>query len=142
MNFDDAISAHVRWKMRLRDFLAGKIGEPFDPESLLRDDRCELGEWIHQEGRWAILRDPDFQELKAVHLAFHLHVGEIVREAESDPRVALFLLDGDSFLELSMKVITCLQRLKKKCTRSSGSPDDPDRDSNGSLFKAARPMNA
>lgn len=43
----DAIQAHVKWKMRLQDYMNGTSEEKLDPIVICRDDQCTMGKWIH-----------------------------------------------------------------------------------------------
>lgn len=49
MDFNKAILTHSRWKTRLQDHISG--GEPVNLEAVGKDDQCELGMWIHGEGK-------------------------------------------------------------------------------------------
>jgi hypothetical protein len=42
-----AIAAHLAWKKRLEVFLGSDCRDVLDPLNVCRDDRCELGRWIH-----------------------------------------------------------------------------------------------
>ncbi len=112
MNFDDAMLAHMRWKLRLTDFVAGKSPEKLDPKVVCRDDQCDLGTWIHQHHVKSA--DADFAELRREHAAFHLHAGSIVQAvAERRPEQAQQILDGP-YTKASTNVILLIKRVREK----------------------------
>lgn len=114
MNYEEALSSHLQWKLQLRAFLAtGKAGS-FDISVAHLDDRCDLGRWIYGKLIRFGQADPDVADLRAVHAAFHQHVGEIIRVGEVDPAKARLLLEGNTFVGLTAEIISCLHRLKQR----------------------------
>lgn len=114
MNFDEAISAHNRWKLRLRLFLKGAADPGITTETAHRDDQCELGKWIQGQGQLEFGSDTDFGLLKCHHHDFHQEVGKIVAACAENPAMASELLDGPSFRVLSTTVVTAILRMKAK----------------------------
>jgi methyl-accepting chemotaxis protein len=47
-DFDKGIEAHRQWKVKLRRAIEER--EQLDAETICRDDRCPLGQWIHGVG--------------------------------------------------------------------------------------------
>lgn len=76
MNFLEIISAHVRWKQRLLDYIADN-SEKLDPALVATDDHCKLGKWIYGEGQ-AYAGLPHFDKVRAEHAAFHKHAAAVV----------------------------------------------------------------
>lgn len=114
MNLDEAIAAHNHWKMRLRLYLKGAADPGIDPKTAHKDDQCELGKWIHGQGREAFGRDQDFALLECHHRDFHEEVGRVVKACAVDPAQASELLDGPQFRSLSTSVVTAILRMKAK----------------------------
>lgn len=50
MPYLDAMSNHVIWKLRLQKAIDGSSDERFDVAMVARDDVCELGKWICDDG--------------------------------------------------------------------------------------------
>lgn len=115
MNFEEAITAHQRWKTRLRVLIDGKSTETLDPKVVCRDDQCELGKWIHGDGGKAMGAKPEFGEMKTTHAAFHVVAGNVVKKAlAGDKAGAGVMLDGDLF-QASSKVIAAISKCKAVC---------------------------
>ncbi|WP_374494232.1 methyl-accepting chemotaxis protein [Zoogloea sp.] len=111
LDFDGAIRAHMGWKQKLRNFLAGE-GEALDPAVVSRDDKCVLGCWIHGAGqRYASA--PGYAQLKNKHLEFHRCAGAVIRAKQSgDGSGAERLLHND-FAVLSEETIQEIRKLKQ-----------------------------
>jgi methyl-accepting chemotaxis protein len=112
LNFDGVLKAHLAWKQKLRDFMAGK-GDPIDPAVVERDDKCELGCWIHGDGR-VLDADATFVKLRDVHAKFHNSAAKIVRfHLAGDSRSAMSLLGGD-FSKLTNETVSSLRLLRSR----------------------------
>ncbi len=112
MDFGDAIRAHVEWKLRLRMLLDGQ-GEPMSRDVVARDDACELGRWIHGQGR-VYLEDPAYAELKEAHARFHQAAAEIVRLAEGgDQQRAVASLETGEYSKRSAAVVAAIMRMRQ-----------------------------
>lgn len=104
MNWDDAVEAHVQWKITLQTYLDGGGGK-LDPSVIERDNVCPLGKWIYQE-ELRLHADPTYQALKNNHAAFHEAAAEVVRKANSGDKAGAQALmsGGTAFMILSLKV--------------------------------------
>lgn len=76
MNFLEIISAHVRWKQRLLDYIANS-SEKLDPTMVGTDKHCKLGKWIYGEGQ-AYAALPHFDRVRTEHAQFHKHAAAVV----------------------------------------------------------------
>ena len=115
MNFEDAVSAHQKWKMRLRMAIDGKSTEKLDPNAICKDDQCDLGKWIHGDGGKAMGSKPEFGHLKTSHADFHKIAGDVLRKSlAGDKAAASALLDGE-FFQTSTKVIQAITKCKAAC---------------------------
>jgi hypothetical protein len=113
MDLSNAILAHQQWKSRLNQFLGGALQEKLDPLTVGKDDQCELGQWIHGEGRRQFLSVPEFQELQERHARFHKKAGEIVRMAnQGNVKGAREVFDRE-FPEDSKEIAVSIQRMKR-----------------------------
>jgi len=81
MNFQDAIVAHVSWKMKLSRYIQ-KPDKSLDSAKVEADNNCDLGKWIYGEGV-KFSTDPKFKELVAEHAKFHKAAAGIIRRADS-----------------------------------------------------------
>lgn len=112
MNFDEAISAHVEWKVRLRVHLAEPGQKTLTPEEVASDDRCVLGRWIYGEGA-GYASDGAYQKLVEEHRAFHRLAADIVRAAnEGRASQAQDSLEG-AFQQRSLAVVNAINAIKR-----------------------------
>lgn len=113
MDLSNAILVHQQWKSRLNQFLGGALQEKLDSATVGKDDQCELGRWIHGEGRKQFLGVPEFEELQERHARFHKKAGDIVRMAnQGNTKGALELFDKE-FPEDSKAIAVSIQRMKR-----------------------------
>jgi methyl-accepting chemotaxis protein len=109
-DFGKAIEAHRAWKVRLRKAIADQ--ERLDAETLCRDDRCPLGQWLHGEGgrRWG--SRPSFVDLLRKHAEFHQEAGGVAKRI-NDGRyedAERLIGSGSRFAQVSTEVTALLTR--------------------------------
>lgn len=98
MNHDKALEAHLKWIARLREDLVK--GVAVDPHAIARDDLCDLGRWLHGEGR-RYCNLEGYDTLAALHHAFHksaAHSAELAQAGRLEE--ALANLDGGGSAQL------------------------------------------
>jgi hypothetical protein len=112
LNFQSAIDAHIKWKLRLADVIAGRSQEKLEVATVCRDDQCVLGKWIHGPGGNKYGRSDVFTELRDTHAYFHKCAAHVLGEAQKGNRdQAQKLLDGGEYVAVSEKVKRLLVRL-------------------------------
>jgi hypothetical protein len=113
VNFDDAIGAHVKWKVRLRNFIDGSGTEKLESDKVCKDNLCDLGKWIYGEGaKYKPL--PHYQDLVKKHANFHVCAGAVVKKVEGgDKAGAEAALDG-AFAAASRETVGAIMSLKKE----------------------------
>ena len=115
MNFEEAVTVHLRWKTRLRIVIDGNSEEKLDPNVICKDDQCDLGKWIHGEGGRTMDSKPEFGQVKTTHADFHTVAGTVLRKALGGDKVgASAMLDGE-FYQASSKVIQAITKCKAVC---------------------------
>ena len=77
MDLDDAIAAHAQWKTTFRAAITRQ--ELMDAESISADNCCELGKWLHGEGRGRYGSVPQFTSLMEQHKEFHVEAGKVAQ---------------------------------------------------------------
>lgn len=113
INVMDAVQAHVKWKVRLQDYLNGTSQEKLDPMVICRDDQCTLGKWIHGPALKHFHEDTTFHQLRADHAQFHFIAGTVVKHVQANERdAAEALMDGD-YNRTSHKVVHALTELNQ-----------------------------
>jgi hypothetical protein len=111
VDINEAIAAHVNWKVQLLMYVE-KVGHPTLGE-VSHDDSCALGRWLKAE---APLRagQPAFEKARSTHARFHQLAWEIVRKADAgDKEGALRDING-AFSELSFELVAQLQLFLRK----------------------------
>ena len=77
MDLDDAIAVHAQWKTTFRAAITRQ--ELMDAESISADNCCELGKWLHGDGRGRYGAVPQFTSLIEQHKAFHAEAGKVAQ---------------------------------------------------------------
>lgn len=112
-DFDQAIEAHRQWKIRLRQAISERTR--LDAETICRDDRCPLGQWLHGAGgrRWG--SQPRFVALLDKHAEFHSVAGGVARQINSGALAEAERLigSGSRFAGVSTEVSTLLTQAKR-----------------------------
>jgi methyl-accepting chemotaxis protein len=110
--FDDAVTAHIAWKGRLRRLVDGEGPLP-DPAVVADDHRCELGRWIFGQGHvYAGL--PAYGELCDVHARFHrcaAAVVDAIAHGDMDRADSMIQPDAD-FAETSAETVIAIGALR------------------------------
>ena len=75
MNLDNAVAAHAQWKTRFRAAISSK--EALDAATIGKDNCCELGKWLHGEGKLQLGTKPEFMALIERHKGFHAEAGKV-----------------------------------------------------------------
>lgn len=111
MNLDKAINVHSQWKYRLLRFLEAN-GEPLDADTIVLDDQCELGKWIHGAGT-EFADQGDFQLLRDQHARFHRAAATLVAVANRGNRAKARQMLEAEYAEASRAVVLAIARLKR-----------------------------
>jgi methyl-accepting chemotaxis protein len=112
-HLDEAISAHIKWKTRLNEFIEGGSKEKLDSATVCKDNQCTLGKWIYGDGE-KHKNLVQYGDLQAKHANFHLCAGTIVRKVdEHDKASAAALLKGE-FAVAAKETVTAILSLKKE----------------------------
>ena len=77
MDFFKARTAHMTWRIRIRDFLDGGLSLSEDEAISHRD--CVLGKWLYSTGLEQYGHFPEMQELEPEHERMHGIIKEIVQ---------------------------------------------------------------
>ncbi len=117
LNFKTAIDAHMKWKVRLEQYIQGNSNEELKVETVSRDDICPLGKWIHSTGSSKFGHVREFQEMKMEHSRFHLCAGDVLACAVAgDAEGAMQKLRSGDYVRASERVKLHLARLYVQLT--------------------------
>ena len=114
MNFDEAITAHSAWKMKLSNYLRKPDGS-LKVADIEVDNKCALGQWIYGDGA-KHNGIPEYESLKAEHAKFHKAAAEVVKKADSGQSVTEDIAIGakSPFAAASSAVISAIMAIKRK----------------------------
>jgi chemoreceptor zinc-binding protein len=113
MDFTEAAKVHRDWNTKLRLYINGS-GE-IDYKVVQKDNLCELGKWIYNEGQqYSSLKE--YQDLKSTHADFHKTAAEIVKLVDNGKidEAKTNLEAGQKFRKLSMEIVGLLASIEKK----------------------------
>ena len=113
LDIDMAIAAHENWKLRLQSYLDGTSKEVFGAEVICFDDRCDLGKWIHGDGKAKLGAFPGFTALMGHHKMFHYAASNVVALAKSGKGKQAQAMLGGQFGQFSQEVVQGLTALKE-----------------------------
>jgi hypothetical protein len=75
-----AISAHGRWKQKLRTAIEEGECES-TPEKVSKDNNCSFGKWLHERINPEAKNSPYYTEIVYLHAEFHKEAGAILKFA-------------------------------------------------------------
>ena len=112
MNFDEAITAHSQWRIRLQSVIAGTSKEDLDPAVVCRDDKCALGQWIYGEAK-IYVNLLEYDTLKISHAEFHQSAAQVLRlSAAGKLAEATAIMKEGAFHQASLRTITAIRKLR------------------------------
>ena len=117
MDFDKAVAAHSKWKMKLASNLRTN-DRSMKPDEVQRDNLCDLGKWIQSEStKYAALAE--FTTLKQAHGRFHMAAADVVRRANSGAAVSeeVALGAASEYAKASSAVVQAIMLMKQRVER-------------------------
>ena len=120
LDIEAAMAAHREWKRQLQVLLLGghatqvpAEATALDRERVARDDRCDLGCWIHGRGRARLGTFPGFTDLLAHHRMFHHVAGNVLALEAAGQAAAARRMMADQFEDYSVRVADDLRLLQR-----------------------------
>ena len=113
MNLDTAVQTHALWKTKLRTAISRH--EQMDLVTLSRDDRCELGIWMHGEGKAHFGQHASHSDCIRKHLDFHTEVTKVAKAVNAQQfMVAENMLNaGTPYAKASSALSVSFMQLRK-----------------------------
>lgn len=109
-----AINAHVRWKVRLEDYLYGTSEEKLDPNVICLDNQCVLGKWIYGPAKEFFMEDEGYKTLREDHAKFHLIAATVVTKIDANDKSSAEALLKGEYGAASRKVVKDLTEMGKQ----------------------------
>jgi hypothetical protein len=116
MNFDNAIAAHIKWKVRLGQFIDGTGAEKLSSAIVCKDDLCDLGKWIYGEGA-KFKAAPRYQDLVKKHANFHVCAADVVKKVEGGDKASAKASLNGRFAGASMETVAAIMALKAEAAK-------------------------
>lgn len=121
INLYEEMLEHRSWRKRLHDYLDGISKETLDPSKISLDHQCELGEWLHSDGKTHFGKEPMFVKLLDEHAKFHAHAAQVVEAHRGGHKeLALAILNG-CFDEQFTRTMNCLTKFNAIVVAHNGS---------------------
>lgn len=112
MNFNDAIATHIKWRVRLMQFMAG-AGFVIESDTARNDTLCDLGLWLYGKGaEYRSLRA--YRNLVDKHAEFHVCAAEVVRLVQAGDKAGAQVLLTAAFARVSDEMIAAIMALHKE----------------------------
>lgn len=112
-HFDDAIAAHVKWKMRLNQFIDGTSTEKLDSTVVCKDNLCVLGKWIYGDGE-KYKDAAHYGDLLNKHANFHRCAGDVVRKVDTGNKAEAMHMLKNEFSSIAKETVTAIMALKRE----------------------------
>ena len=112
MTFDDAVAAHVKWKVHLTLFIRGTGTVQFNSAIVCQDHLCELGKWLHGKGAKYKTNAP-YRNLMEKHAALHACAGAMVKKVEEGDRAGANTVMKGTFTDASEEVVGAIAQLRE-----------------------------
>ena len=114
MDLDIAIQKHAEWKMKFRTAIVRQ--DTMDATTIGKDNCCDLGKWLHGEGknRHGALRS--HAECVRNHAAFHREAAKVALAINARKYdAAIKMIDGGTgYANASNEIAGAIIRLKKE----------------------------
>ena len=77
MDLSNAIESHINWRVKFRKAIASH--ESMDVTTISRDNCCELGIWLHGDGKSKYGNLRSFDDCVRKHAAFHVEAARVAK---------------------------------------------------------------
>jgi len=120
MDFDEARNKHAEWRFKFRSAITKK--ETLDADAIAKDDRCDLGRWLHGEAKAKYSRLSSYADCVKTHAHFHIEASKVanVINAQKYEEARALLGIGSGFSTASAAIGWALDVLQKEAGSSTG----------------------
>jgi methyl-accepting chemotaxis protein len=114
MDLDNAIGKHAEWKLKFRSAISKQ--ETMETQTIAKDNCCDLGKWLHGEGKQKFGKLSSYNGCLTKHAAFHVEAGKVAVaiNAKQYAEAEAMLNAGTIYAATSNAVGTAIMRLKKE----------------------------
>ncbi len=115
----EAISAHIKWKLRLNNYVKGISEEKLDPSHIEVDTKCVLGQWLYKSGVGSFGNHDDFHKLMETHAHFHQCAGNVVRLIQENKKEEAELIMSEEYHDYAKKIFVLLTSLHESMNKNN-----------------------
>lgn len=117
MNFDEAKQKHAEWRFKFKTAIVKK--ETLDAEAIAKDDRCDLGKWLHGDAKIKYAKLPGYAECLKRHAQFHIEASKVAKaiNARKFDEAQTMLGMGSGFSSASGAIGAALDELEKEARK-------------------------
>jgi hypothetical protein len=114
MDLEAAIGKHAEWKTKFRNAMSKH--EQMDAASIAKDNCCELGKWLHGEGKTHYGRLASLTACVQKHALFHTEAGKVAAaiNAKKFDEAEAMLGSGTGYTHASSDVGVAIMKLRKE----------------------------
>lgn len=114
MDLDHAIQKHAEWKTHFRKAITQH--ETMDTATIGKDNCCELGKWLHGEGKVKLGKLATHSNCLNKHAAFHVEAGKVAEMINKKmfANAEGMLAVGSTYTNASNAVALAITQLKKE----------------------------
>jgi methyl-accepting chemotaxis protein len=115
MNLDNEVLRHVDWKVRFT--LAMSKQESLDAYIIGKDNRCELGKWLHGDGKMHYSNLKSYEACLKKHAEFHTEAEKIAVaiNAKKYHKASKMINEDSTFSAVVNEVYFTVLGLKRDC---------------------------
>ncbi|HEX5636959.1 MAG TPA: CZB domain-containing protein [Gammaproteobacteria bacterium] len=114
MDLGHAIESHINWRTKFRKAITNH--EAMDVATISRDNCCELGQWLHGDGKVKYGKLKSYEDCVRKHAAFHVEAGKVAK-AINDKKfkeAEAMLNAGTSYTSTSNAVCVAISVIKEE----------------------------
>jgi hypothetical protein len=114
MDFKLILSKHFAWKTKFIHALYS--GEPMDSTDIEKDNCCDAGKWIHEEGKLKYGHLPSYETCLNRHAEFHIEAAKIASaiNAKQFAEVKNLLNFDSAFSVVARELWAALKQLEQE----------------------------
>ena len=119
MKLDHAISKHIEWKVKFMSTILKQ--ESMDTETISKDNCCELGKWLHEDGKAQFGNLASYAICLDKHATFHKEAGKIaakINEKKFSDAEAM-LNAGQPYTTSSNNLYLAIKNLEKEANQNN-----------------------
>ena len=116
MDLGSALQKHAEWKVKFRSAMSKH--EQMDVATISKDNCCELGKWLHGEGKAKCGHLASFSAVIQKHAEFHREAGKVAQaiNAKKYTEAEAMLGVTTTYGVISNDLGGAIMKLRKECS--------------------------